>query len=676
MHAISPPPLWFLSVLADHVLDVNPSTYTSSFYCTSVLHVTGWTYREQNNFGVFPAVTQFLSVMSSFFHQEQPPPPASRRVQQRVGVNTTTTLVVSVPNRIGGHDSSFRPKVSRRVPAPTPGQMVDYVSSQGGVSKPPAAVLLRHGGSTDGRRPPSTLCHPQKKPHVCTQPPTQNIQVLQINDSSRPSSARDDSRSHYQTTAWAAPTVEVSINNDRYRMPRGNGGANGRPKSSRRTAMPELEQRYDYLLSHNKPAASNMVKPEYGSTGSSRIMTLGSKEQEHLTVDQKVPVPKVTVKPSRAKDTKTGSVRLADHFTDLATRKRRDLDQQRSRGPNTATSKSTTASFSRQHDLVAMRQDNRKELATESCFKLSERFHHLERRRQSGTKKKFHPSQEDIMYVNVNGRRGMVVLESKKGYAREEGVSANDRRGGSGDSSQQAAKQKVLYVCRAADILPTQPKPAGTEDNVLKSDWFRKNHRHHHQRHHHEHYLHRMEEDWRPAWNTSTKLAKGLKERLERQTLPLSFGRCESTHLKRGRRSTCRSRRPRSRSSSSQRTFRHRGRGSNSHARNRKNSRSRSRSSSSGRSPQTPRSRGRSSTPRVRSKPRPSLRRDRSRSYSPSSCSEGSSFFSSTSSDSSESTGESPNISSSVVPTPRPSFNQGTVFCPRKWPSQMVEFEM
>ena len=120
----------------------------------------------------------------------------------------------------------------------------------------------------------------------------------------------------------------------------------------------------------------------------------------------------------------------------------------------------------------------------------------------------------------------------------------------------ESSGDKSLFKCRSKDIMPTtgKPRPKGSKDNVLRRDWFKSRSSgnrgpgsaREHDRHARRHKGRRRgkdssdyddydddvldeemsdctsetdeNEDWRPAWNSSTKLALGLKQRLEGKT--------------------------------------------------------------------------------------------------------------------------------------------------------------
>ena len=150
------------------------------------------------------------------------------------------------------------------------------------------------------------------------------------------------------------------------------------------------------------------------------------------------------------------------------------------------------------------------------------------------------------MFVNVNGRRGVIMMESPKRNT------TRPKKINSSATHVSKTTDKKLFKCRAADIMPTKikPRPKGTKDNVLHPTWFRNKNgvksRSSRGRSHADkrHYRKRVDssdyddydddildeelsdppsevyenDDWRPAWNSSTKLAPGLKQRLEGRT--------------------------------------------------------------------------------------------------------------------------------------------------------------
>ncbi len=401
-----------------------------------------------------------------------------------LGTGASTTLKVRV-NKTYSSNLGGRPTVSRRVPNPSSEQLHDYVNvnrKESQRSRPPASVVLRQK---------------QRDRFTPERVPDRNIQVASFHqDTSRPSSATRESGNerHVVSTAWnntnagkqAQPDIKVSFRNNRYEEPnryQGRRSTHGRPKTSRSIQQPAAEQFYNYT-GPPKSVPSGLFVPKgaaYRKRGGkqSRVLSVRPEDDPNrpLVYDVEVPRPK----------------------------------QQRPRYQSNSTGQSIGKKFSSM-EITRNRQfhDSRPDtLSGESTHRLARRFD----KGYASSKAKFRPRQSNFrgeqMVVEVNGRRGIVHFEKSKRNGNEykqeskvasKTVAENDH--GSGN----------MFECRSKDIMATLPSRRGgsRKDNVLGDGWFKNNLNDAD----FEYDSDDSQESWRPAWNSSTKLAVGLKKRL------------------------------------------------------------------------------------------------------------------------------------------------------------------
>eukprot|EP00944_MAST-04C_sp_MAST-4C-sp1_P011735 g11735.t1 len=398
-----------------------------------------------------------------------------------LGTGASTTLKVRV-NKTYSATLGGRPTVSRRVPNPSSEQLHDYVKVnrvESQRSRPPASVVLRQ--KQRDRITPERV-------------PDRNIQVASFHhDTSRPSSATRESGNerHVVSTAWDStnagkhtqPDIKVSFRNNRYK------GSNryqdrrstyGRPKTSRNTQQPAAEQFYNYTgPPQSVPSGLLVPKGEaYGKRGGKQSRVLSVRPEDDpkrpLVYDIEVPRPK----------------------------QQRPRYHPRSTGQSLG-KKFSSMEMSRNRRLYDSRRDT---LSGESTHKLARRF-------DKGYVSSRRPIQSHFrgeqMVVEVNGRRGVVHFEKSTRDGKEmkqtsKVVSKTDA-GDSHDSGN-------VFKCRSKDIMATLPSRRGgsRKDNVLGDGWFKTNLNDAD----FEYDSDDSQESWRPAWNSSTKLAVGLKKRL------------------------------------------------------------------------------------------------------------------------------------------------------------------
>lgn len=405
-----------------------------------------------------------------------------------LGKSATTTLKVQINKQHNGN--SKRPKASRRVPNPTSEQLYDYVTvnrAEVQRSRPPAGILLRQKQRENGNI--------HSAPH-------RNIQVASFHQgNSRPNSAHSDR--HVIHNAWnsrRSPTdkheaIKISFRNDKYRRPQkyiDHNDTYNRPKTSRNIQQPPAEQFYNYVGINNtiKPSdlsSANNEAPRKRGGKYARILSVRPEDDKNKPLVYDVKIPRRKQQSLRYENNSFGQ-KLGDKLSTMEIKRNRLFYDNR---PNT--------------------------LVGESTSKLSKSFDRKYRSKNHASKdyfdiKKGHTNEK--MVVEVNGRRGVVHFEKMKPQTSNNCSTCHK------NSRTSESKSNELFTCRSKDIMVTTSSTRGVsaaKDNVLKSGWFKSN-KNSYQSDSDSYDSDDSQERWRPAWNSSTKLATGLKKRLHGET--------------------------------------------------------------------------------------------------------------------------------------------------------------
>ena len=404
-----------------------------------------------------------------------------------IGKNASTTLKVQINKTYTGSNAE-RPKVSRRVPNPSTEQLHDYVKvnrAETQRSRPPAGTLLRQ----------------KQREKIRVNPvPDRNIQMASFHhyNNNRPNSARSELGNNRQIVnkAWdnkinssksKHSDIQISFKNNKYQRPTryvDTKNTFDRPKTSRNTQHPSTEQYYNYINNNRstKPSDLPRSKNEIPLRGKhSRVMSIRPEDDKNTPLVYDVKVPRGKQQNMRYKNNRSDQT-LGNNFSTMETNRNRRFNDNR---PNT--------------------------LLGESTRKLSKRFDrgYVSKRNKKNNKFSSKQFYDEKMIVEVNGRRGVIHFEKLKYKKGNNAVLSTEGKN-------EMKSNNDLFKCRSKDIMVTTVPNrggSGVKDNVLKNGWFKSKNAAGYDSDS-DYDSDDSQESWRPAWNSSTKLATGLKKRL------------------------------------------------------------------------------------------------------------------------------------------------------------------
>ena len=202
------------------------------------------------------ALSKSTSQLDAQLRRQQKPLPASttrrasgakRNVTHGVGKGARTTYSVEIQNRGPLDSRDNRPKVSRRIPGPTPTQYTDYLPPK----HQPSLNQSRNGGL------PARNTNSNRNSNSNTTRRSSHTDQISFSQSSSTSSFDNTSGNHREIRngRWRPPTMTVSINNDHHHHQQhtnsnnrpSSAGRRARPTVSRRTQHPKPEEFSDYV---------------------------------------------------------------------------------------------------------------------------------------------------------------------------------------------------------------------------------------------------------------------------------------------------------------------------------------------------------------------------------------------------------------------------------------------
>ena len=203
------------------------------------------------------ALSKSTSHLDAQLRRQQKPLPASttrrasggkRNVTHGVGKGARTTYSVEIQNRGPLDSRDNRPKVSRRIPGPTPTQYTDYLPPK----HQPSLTQSRNGGSharnTNNNNDNNSTHTTRRSSH------TDQISFSQSSSTSSFNNTSGNPR-EIRNGRWRPPTMTVSINNEPHHQQQhmhsnnrpSSAGRGARPTVSRRTQHPKPEEFSDYV---------------------------------------------------------------------------------------------------------------------------------------------------------------------------------------------------------------------------------------------------------------------------------------------------------------------------------------------------------------------------------------------------------------------------------------------
>ena len=398
---------------------------------------------------------------------------AQRRVENRMGGSSAPAPTLQVTVKNTSASSTVRPKVSRRIPDPSPSQFNDYLGAHR--QQNAAQKISLHGNERSFTERNSVP------------PGVRTTQVHTVHGGSN--GYRHESRS-VTSTSWKGPTYKVEIDNRHHDTSKAGAGIDGsqrqRPKSSRRISAPDIHQFTDYNVEQPPRAAStyrNMRATARSGSSGDRDATVMLMTEAGPRATEK---PIITEYRSRSSQRATvlprgGGERGGDSEESLYTRSR--LSERFER----------VDEMSHREVLAQQRAHRRSE---------SDKSTALSKNSTRRGNVRHDPQHFDSTLVS------RVKIEAMRRMRGNGTNSTEDFRGSrvpQGNSLTPSNPWGDAYAPRFSESKEFQATSgARVEDNVLQEGWFATDHKF---------------AESRPQWNSSVKLSDNLRESLHRSTI-------------------------------------------------------------------------------------------------------------------------------------------------------------